>query len=129
MAYWDLKRTGNDLPRRDAIRPQDLAPLLPNLFIAEPTGGSWRYRLGGTELAFRSKIEWTGKTLDEVYEPDTAIQAKRLYDSVAERRIPTCVRGCYLGLRIERAVFEAIHLPIFSPDRQSVLIFGGVFLL
>lgn len=128
LAYWDSKRSGETLPFREDIRPKDIAPLLPNTFIAEPIGRTWRYRLGGTELARRSKVEWTGKTLEEVYEPATAKEANRLYNSVAQRRLPTCVRGCYLGLRIERALFEGIHLPILARNGHSVWILGGVFL-
>ena len=127
-AYWESKRSGENLPLRDDIRPQDITPLLPYVFIAEPASQTWRYRLAGTELARRSKVEWTGKTLDEVFEPTTAKEAKRLYDSVAQRQLPTCVRGCYLGLRIEDAIFEAIDLPILARNGDATWIFGGVFL-
>src|SRR5690242_1319194 len=52
-AYWLAKRGSRIGPSRSVIRPEDLAPLLPNLALADVVGDPprFRFRLFGTNLA------------------------------------------------------------------------------
>ena len=125
--YWRSKRSGHQPPARPLIRPDEILSLLPNVFIAEPTNGDWRYRLAGTGIAGRVHVELTGKTLRQVFEPGTAEFARKLYASVADGTEPVSSKGRFLGLGIEDATVENIHLPILAPDGQTVWILGGVF--
>ena len=127
IAYWRSKRTGEHLPPRAAIQPREIARLLPHIFLAEPKNADWRYRLVGTGIAGRLKADFTGKSLRQVFEPATAKRVNKLYSSVAESRQPLSRKGRFLGLEIEHAVVENVHLPILAPDGQTPWILGGVF--
>lgn len=127
LAYWESKRTNDGPVPRAAIAPQELLPLLPYLFIAEPQASGWSYRLFGTGIAARCGVDFTDKTVAQIYEPATSEACLRLYRSVARRLRPTHVRGNYLGLGIEHATIEALNFPILGRDGRAIWIFGGVF--
>ena len=127
LDYCARKREGAGLLSRAAVRPGDIRALLPDLFIAEPKDGDWMYRLAGTALSERSGTAFTGRRLRQIYAPETAEAAGRLYDSVARRGTPACVRGCYRDIRTKVAVFDAAHVPMLARDGRTVQIFGGVF--
>lgn len=127
ISYWSSKRSDEAIPSRTAIWPREIARLLPQVFIAEPEGVDWRYRLAGTGIAGRLKVDLTSRTLRQVFEPATAKRIGQLYHSVAEGREPVSRKGRFLGLGIEHATVENVHLPILAPDKHTVWVFGGVF--
>lgn len=127
LAYWESKRTDKGLVSRAAIAPQEILPLLPSLFIAEPRAADWSYRLFGTGIAARCGVDFTNKTVAQVYDPETSEACHRLYRSIACRLQPTYVRGNYLGLGIEHATIEALNFPILGRDGRTIWIFGGIF--
>jgi hypothetical protein len=50
-AYWSRQRAGAAAPRRDAIAPADIAPLLGDIFILDAARGDrFPFRLAGTRL-------------------------------------------------------------------------------
>ena len=127
LAYWESKKRGSGLPTRASIQPNEILPLLPQIFIAEPHDGEWRYRLFGTGAAARCGVDFTGQTTRRVYEPTTAEACIRMYNSVARRLRPIHVRARYLGLGIEHATLDAVQMPILGRDERTVWIFGGLF--
>ncbi|MEQ9334568.1 PAS domain-containing protein [Thalassobaculum sp.] len=70
--YWMSKRRDqDDLPSRDDIRPEEIKPLLPYLWIMDfdrPTR-TFRYRLIGTAVVEGVGEDYTGRTLAEC-QPD-----------------------------------------------------------
>lgn len=127
IAFWSSKRCGDQLPFRAAIQPADFVKLLPSLFIAEAKGSDWYYRLVGTGIAGRFRVDLTGKSVGEAFEPARAEQVARFYHSVAQGREPVSTKGRYLGLGIDHATVQNVHLPILGPDGRTVWILGGVF--
>lgn len=114
---------------RSAIVPREIVPLLPHLFIAEPAGASWRYRLVGTVVAARLGLDFTGKTLEQLYRPETVAATQRHYDALIREPRITTLRGRYLGLEIDHAELEFVHIPMLARDGRTPWIFGGVFFL
>ena len=126
-AYWESKQSCNGVVTRQAIQPKEILPLLPHLLIAEPwIDGDWRYRLGGTALVARMGVELTGKTVKQIFEPDSAEAICRLYGLTALGERAVSLKGRFLGLGIEHVWGEGMHLPIRGRDGRTH-IFGGVF--
>lgn len=124
--YWESRKSKDGALRRSDIRPRDIVHLLPWLFMAEPAGDEWRYRLFGTGLRDRLHIEFTGKTTGEIFEPATAEIVNGIYRSVSETGKPAFLRGRFLGLGLEFAAAEGVNLPMVNND-GSPMILGGVF--
>jgi hypothetical protein len=66
--YWQSKRDGRAMPRRQDIDPVDLKELLPYLIVGdfEPEPFRVRYRLVGTGLAEIHGLDFTGMYLDQL---------------------------------------------------------------
>ena len=127
LAYWQSKNGGGGIPARASIQPNEILPLLPQIFIAEPHDSEWRYRLFGTGIAARCAVDFTGRATRRIYEPGTAEACIRMYNSVARRLQPVHLRARYLGLGIEHATMEGVQLPILGRDGRTVWVLGGVF--
>lgn len=62
--YWRSKTTPEQIPRRAAIDPTELADVLSCLMIVEVVADRFRYRLVGTEVAANAGGDFTGAFLD-----------------------------------------------------------------
>lgn len=68
--YWASKRTGpGDLPGRDDIRPEQIKPLLPFVWLLDfdHATSTFRYRLIGTAVVDGVGKDYTGRTLAECH--------------------------------------------------------------
>jgi hypothetical protein len=94
--YWLSVAPPGRLPGRQNIRPEDLIPLLPRLWMVEVHRNPlrFRYRLVGTEIVRSVGRELTGGWLDEV-QPEVVANAMAhdRYRFVAETGRPTWRRG------------------------------------
>lgn len=129
LAYWQARKSPDGFVHRPAIEPWEIVRLLPNLLIAEPAAGGWSYRLFGTGLVQRLRLDFTGKSLPYIFDPATAGVVDHLYWTVATQNRPVAVRGRFLGLGIEHATGEGLHMPILARDNRTVQVLGGVFFL
>jgi len=114
------------LPRA-ALDPNDLVTALSHLFIAEPIGQTWRYRLVGTGIVGRVGYEFTGKSLDEIYTTATAIATNKAYTSIARHPRIVNLVGHYLGVDLDHAPVEVVHIPMLARDGHTVWVFGGAY--
>ena len=90
--YWASKRRGpDDLPSRDDIRPEEIKPLLPYLWIMDfdrPTR-TFRYRLIGTAVVEGVGEDYTGRTLAECHPDEGAYDiATRALLQLADDAVP-----------------------------------------
>jgi hypothetical protein len=68
IAYWNSKRHGGALPRREDIDPGEIRDLLPNIVLVDiEQPFRVRYRLVGTRVADFNRIDFTGRYLDELH--------------------------------------------------------------
>lgn len=89
-AYWDAKRSGRPLPRRDDIDPAEIKKLLPYLLIADLVGEKPRvlYRLVGTKVAVATGLDFTGRYLDEFVPNDIEKLWHEYYRIARDQRLP-----------------------------------------
>ena len=127
LAYCRSKTDGEGPCRQDMLRPSEIVRLLPYLFIVEPSNGDWRYRLGGTELVDRLGTEFTGKSVHEVFEADSADMVVEAYNAVAYGGVTFSARGHLLVFGVDQGSAETVHVPMLARDGRTVLVFGGVF--
>lgn len=128
LDYCAARRAGRFMPRA-AIRPRELLPLLPHLFIASlREDDDVYYRLGGTAIVARLGVEVTGRTAREIFEPTTAGRIIHCFHAMAESGEPMTWRGRYYGAGIDdHQVTETANVPVLCKDGRTVQIFGGVF--
>ncbi len=126
LEYWTSKRGDDGLMAREDISPVDIARQLPGIFIAEETGGDFRFRLAGSDIEGWMQRKLTGVTLTEVFGPELGAKTASTYRSVVETGEPLVLVGNYVGDNLEHIEFEVLHLPIrFQCGTRGV--FGGQF--
>lgn len=128
-AYWKVKIGTDGCMERAAFNPMDIPHLLPQIFIAEPSGDEWRFRLVGTDFCRRFGKDVTGLTVREVFGSKTAKIAHTDYASAISTGQPMTSRACYFDPQNPAAISEAIYLPFRGRDKVTMMILGGVFLL
>lgn len=106
--------------------PLHLPRLLPGIFLTEPAGEDFRFRLAGSHVEGRMQRKLTGKTLSEVFGPELGRETAQIYRGVAEGCMPLTLRGHYVGDNLEHIDFEVLHLAIQFEDGQRGVI-GGQF--
>lgn len=129
VEYCRAKSLKIGLPLQSEIKLQKIASLLANLFIAERSEQGWRYRLCGTAISDWFGIECTGKTVQQIFEPDTAAMLEDTYEAVSRFYSIGASRGHAFVLGRNRGLTEAVHSPLLARDGKRVLVFGGVFFL
>lgn len=126
LSYWNKHRqTGGALARLD-FDPLHIPKLLQGLFIAEPVGADFRFRLVGSQIEERIQHKLTGKTLHDIYADDLAQQTADMYRQVATSCTPMIVRGHYDQETLKHIEFEALHMALeFEDGSRGIL--GGQF--
>jgi hypothetical protein len=125
LDYCEARRVGRFVPRA-AIRPRELLPLLPHLFIAQLGLNDAQYRLGGTALVSRLGVEVTGKTVREIFEPVTAERILHTFRSMAASGRSMSWRGHYCVGGTDSQAADVVGIPVLYGTRD-VQIFGGIF--
>jgi len=113
--YWKAKCGQRQFPSRQDIDPLDFPYVLGWVMLIdvahEPL--QFRFRLYGTELAQRMRLDMTGKTLDQHPQPEFRAYLEQSWRTVLECRHPT--HGFfdrYVDSRMLR--FESLRLPLSS---------------
>lgn len=126
LAYWSARSKPGKPLSRSSLIPSDIVSCLPGVFIAEPAGSTFCFRLVGSDVEARMRRVATGKTLPEVYGEKFGEAARQMYLSVIEDGTPLCIQGNFIGDGLEHMRVEVLLLPI-SFDNGSMGILGGLF--
>lgn len=127
--YWSSKRQGpEDVPSRDDIRPQEIKPLLPYIWIMdyEPAGRSFRYRLIGTAVVEGVGKDYTGYTLAECHPSTGAYEtATSALLSVIGDGVPLWRRGAPMFRHHAEVLrLENLVLPLAADRRNPDRLLG-----
>ncbi len=114
---------GRDVPSRA------LACVLRNLVLYEPVDADadFRIRVAGTALMRRFGRDVTGLRLSEIYSPRNFELRRAAMLAVIATSKPHCVDVKLAGDRRVFLRFEALRLPVWSPNRLSAWVLGGFF--
>ncbi|CDO61062.1 hypothetical protein BN1012_Phect2849 [Candidatus Phaeomarinobacter ectocarpi] len=126
LEYWENGRSAGAPLMRADFDPLHLPKLLPGIFLTEPAGEDFRFRLVGSHVEDRMQRKLTGKTLSEVFGPELGRETAQIYRGVAGGCTPLTLRGHYVGDNLEHIDFEVLHLAIQFEDGQRGVI-GGQF--
>ncbi|WP_162917017.1 PAS domain-containing protein [Dongia deserti] len=71
LKYWDDARDQATMPPVSAIDALALKPVLGNIIILDVLegGADFRFRLFGTAVAEAARLDWTGRTVDDMGGP------------------------------------------------------------
>lgn len=126
LSYWNKHRHQGGPLSRGTFDPLHIPMQLPGLFIAEPVGSDFRFRLVGSQVEERIRHKLTGKTLRDIYADDLARQTADMYREVATSCMPKILRGHYVEETLKHIEFEALHMAIeFENGSRGIL--GGQF--
>jgi hypothetical protein len=129
-AYWKSRCGARQMPSRSDLDPVDVPALLPFIFLADVLNDprDFRFRLAGTHFRDFTGIEFTGRTIGEVFPPDFNAEVLYHWSNCVERRAPVVGSGRMWVPDREHVTWEGIVLPL-SPDGTTVnmLLGGGVF--
>ncbi|HEY7609190.1 MAG TPA: PAS domain-containing protein [Alphaproteobacteria bacterium] len=126
--YWLGKCQGGRLPRRRDIRPEEIARLLPNIFLVDVVGDPpvFKFRLVGTKITEWAAGEYTGVTVNEAeYGPNW----RRVYDSYLEavhRRAPVYSEYSAPWKEREFLFYERIIAPLSDDGVTVNMLFGAL---
>lgn len=89
QAWWTMK-CGLDIPDRSDLDPNDIKPLLPNLFISDVEHDPFRirYRLVGTRAIEATGLDITGRYLDDLLPADSSECWTEYYRQAYRTRCP-----------------------------------------
>jgi hypothetical protein len=129
-AYWLSKKGSRIAPPRSAIKPAEIASLLPTIALIDVIGEPPRFcfRLFGTGLAAAYGRDLTGKFLDEI--DIDSIDTKIL------RQAENMVRNCRVRVARDRFTkrdgrhieYERISLPLSNDGSTVNMILVGYFI-
>ena len=118
--YWCERRRGRDFPARSDIDPLDFTYALGNIELVDVSHDplQFRYRLFGVNIAMRDGYDLTGKTVDEIPEPEFRALVRAPFVEVIELRRPlSAVRNRLIDGRPRR--YEAVRMPL-SDDGETI---------
>src|SRR6266404_7493121 len=120
IAYWQEKRGPSFAPARKSIDPLDLGYVLGDVALMEVERDPlrFRYRLHGSNLATRSHADMTGRSIEEIADPDFRATLRDILTEVCQSRAPWFARANRVWAD-GPGDFEAAVLPL-SEDGESV---------
>lgn len=129
IAFWELHRVNGRLLSRAALPCREAAPLLPSIFVLEPTdetGTDWRLRLVGTRLTHWLDFDPTGLTISQCYHPDYVDHNAGVYRKVTGERRIHVTQGRLCGVNRDFLDLEIVHLPMEGASKDEILLLGCI---
>src|SRR5882724_7473010 len=128
LADWEVRRRERTLPGRRDFDPLDLKYILGRLLLVdvERQPLRLRFRLVGTELARRSGVELTGRTLDEYPRPDYRALMRCRYTQTVEERRPLSSVQTRLVVDNQVRRYEALLLPLAADGETVDMLMIGI---
>ena len=121
--YWLARCADDAWPRREAMRPADLRPLLSTLLLMEmaPLPEGVRVRLAGSDLWDVYGGELTGASLLDARWGPGHVHWRRAYEQMHAAPMPMNGQGLGLCVREHLALFW-LRLPLSSADGRTFVL-------
>lgn len=126
LTYWEQHRLPGGPLLRENFDPLDIPRILPGIFIVEPAGDDFRFRLAGSDMEGRMRRTIADMTLTEVFGSKMGPTSIEITGNASSGTEPVILQGHYMGDNLEHIKFEVMHLPLqFADGSRGVL--GGQF--
>ncbi len=127
--YSEKRENAGDLPAwRDFELPELVGrELAENVFVLEPVDDDWRYRLLGTDIVARFRIDRTGQKLRDFVDPEHAENLVQISNEIARTGEPKFFRLAPREPHLQHLLIETMSLPIRNNAGDEVWLFGGTF--
>ena len=126
LEYWEKRREGRTMPRRQDIDPAGLRQILAHLQVTEVVDHRFRYRLVGTAIVEAFGAEFTGKFVDELVSGERDSFVHACYRAVCSAKRPAFVRSKYITTKDVDLTANRLLLPLSENDRQVHQILGAL---
>lgn len=129
IAFWEKHHINGRVLRRADLPCREAAPLLPNVFVLQPTDETatdWRLRLVGTKLTRWLDFDPTGLTISGFYHPDHVAENAEVYRMVTRDRRPHVTQGRLGGVNRDFLKLEIVHLPMEGASVDEMLLLGCI---
>lgn len=127
LHVWDEKRKERAYPRRDELRPQDFAPYLRHLTLAQFSEGScdFELRIIGDEIVQAYGENFTGRTLSSIAEfvGDAVVSA---YHTVVQGGVPILLHGFFERPRNHHFRREVLLMPVGADGKVDFVLSAGM---
>jgi hypothetical protein len=130
-AYWLWKRVDGRLPRRADIRPEEITPDLPFIYLVDVLRDplAFRYRLVGTRVSAWSMRDYTGASVTPAeYGPNWKIIFDA-YCDIVEQRLPRATELFAPWLRREFQYYERFLAPLSEDGETVTMIYGALHIV
>jgi hypothetical protein len=127
LQEWDARRRGRAMPARADFQPEAMRFILGSLILVDVLADPlrFRYRLVGTNLAWRRGVDLTGSLLDQHPDQRLREEAVAACRIVVDTRRPYLFRPRFVGTSGTSFNYEALLLPLSSDDAAVEMIMAG----
>lgn len=127
--FWETMRAERPAPSREDLNLQQIASLVPSLFIAEflAKSRSYRWRLAGTAICRLYRRQLTGTDLLAGWDGFETATIGRFLSSTIDTRQPALLRFRFATDRNQVIGAEMAAFPLLATDGVTTNIFGGIF--
>jgi hypothetical protein len=127
FALWRAKSRGRAFPARGDFDPVELRFVLAHLFLVDhlPDGNEFRFRVYGTHLAEKERIDLTGKLVSDHPDGDHAIRVNRVLRWVQRRGRPWLAQEYFV---VDQRPWRdaALCLPLGRDGGTVDMVLGGI---
>lgn len=125
--YWDGKRGGRLMPRRQDIKPAEIVSLLPNVLLVDVEKPlRLRYRLIGTRIAETMGRDSTGKYYDEIYDRELLEDIYFSFRHLIDRKQPLRTFGEAFYEDKNIYSYETMNLPLSDGGNDVDRVLGMI---
>jgi hypothetical protein len=128
--YWQSKLRGRRWPDRADIDPTEIPKLLPNIVLVDILPNRldcFRYRLVGTEIVRAFGRDMTGRTTDDIPNPDLKKRAVESFAACREAAMPMSQEWLRPWTGVQD--YERIMLPLTRGSDEVAMILLGIDIL
>ena len=126
--YWYGKLSGNRLPARADIRPEEILPILPHVFLVDVSYQplAFKFRLIGTEIDRLAARSYTGAGVNETEYARDWERIHEQYRNVIETRAPRLDINNAVWTGREFISYERFIAPLSSDGDVIDALFGAL---
>ena len=122
--YWDARRGVRPMPRRADIDPVDMRAWLSRISLIDVAGGTFRYRVVGTDIVALRGFDPTGRSVEAAWPSEDSDMVQAAYAEVTETKSPVFCHPVERRPEERDPVVGVMLLPLSNDGAQVDQILG-----